>query len=175
MSILDFTTGLFREPANLRSFVDNPDQALKDAGLPDATPDQIHDLLPMVAESMPLDHPLQTVVHRRSVRALPSWTSTSSSPTSITTTMRRSSSRRSLDLPSAAPATKTTTKTSRRRRFTSATGTWSRTATRASADLLAPRIEEGDPEPVDDYPEDLPRAEEPSEDHAIAEGFVDTP
>ena len=48
MSILDFTTALFREPANLRSFVDNPDQALKDAGLPDATPAQVHDLLPVV-------------------------------------------------------------------------------------------------------------------------------
>jgi hypothetical protein len=63
MSILDFTTGLFREPANLRSFVDDPDQALKDAGLPDATAEQVHDLLPMVAESMPPDHPLQAVVH----------------------------------------------------------------------------------------------------------------
>ncbi len=63
MSILDFTTGLFRDPANLRAFVDDPDQALQDAGLPDATPEQIHDLLPVVAESMPPDHPLQTVVH----------------------------------------------------------------------------------------------------------------
>jgi hypothetical protein len=71
MSILDFTTGLFRDPANLRSFVDDPDQALKDAGLPDATPPQVHDLLPMVAESMPPDHPLQTVVHAADpVRAL---------------------------------------------------------------------------------------------------------
>jgi hypothetical protein len=50
MSILDFTTGLFREPANLRSFVDDPDQALKDAGLPDATPEQVHDILAVVAE-----------------------------------------------------------------------------------------------------------------------------
>jgi hypothetical protein len=63
MSILDFTTGLFREPANLRSFIDDPDQALKDAGLPGATPEQVHDVLPVVAESMPPDHPLQTVVH----------------------------------------------------------------------------------------------------------------
>jgi hypothetical protein len=63
MSILDFTTGLFREPANLRSFIDNPDQALKDAGLPDATPQQVNDVLQVVAESMPPDHPLQTVVH----------------------------------------------------------------------------------------------------------------
>ena len=52
MSILDFTTGLFRDPASLRSFVDDPDQALEDAGLPDATPEQVHDLLPLVAESM---------------------------------------------------------------------------------------------------------------------------
>jgi hypothetical protein len=63
MSILDFTTDLFRDPANLRSFVDDPNKALHDAGLPDATPAQVHDLLPVVAESMPPDHPLQTVVH----------------------------------------------------------------------------------------------------------------
>lgn len=63
MSILDFTTGLFREPASLQSFVDDPEQALRDAGLPDATPEQVHDLIPVVAESMPADHPLQTVMH----------------------------------------------------------------------------------------------------------------
>jgi hypothetical protein len=63
MTILDFTTGLFREPASLQSFVDDPEQALRDAGLPDVTPEQVHDLLPVVAESMPADHPLQTVVH----------------------------------------------------------------------------------------------------------------
>jgi hypothetical protein len=63
MSILDFTTDLFRDPANLRSFVENPNKALDDAGLHDATPDQVHDLLPFVAESMPADHPLQIVVH----------------------------------------------------------------------------------------------------------------
>jgi hypothetical protein len=62
MSILDFTTDLFRDPTNLRSFVDDPNKALHDAGLPDATPEQVHDLLPVVAESMPQDHPLQTVV-----------------------------------------------------------------------------------------------------------------
>ena len=77
MSILDFTTGLFREPANLRSFVDDPGQALKDAGLPDATPEQVLDVLPVVAESMPPDHPLQTVVHSADpVTALQSWTLT---------------------------------------------------------------------------------------------------
>jgi hypothetical protein len=63
MSILDFTTELFREPASLQSFVDDPEQALRDAGLPDVTPEQVHDLLPVVAESMPADHPLQAVVH----------------------------------------------------------------------------------------------------------------
>jgi hypothetical protein len=63
MSILDFTTDLFRNPTDLRSFVDDPNKALHDAGLPDATPEQVHDLLAVVAESMPPDHPLQIVVH----------------------------------------------------------------------------------------------------------------
>ncbi|HEX2286808.1 MAG TPA: IniB N-terminal domain-containing protein [Mycobacterium sp.] len=62
MSILDYTTGLFREPDNLRAFIEDPHEALREAGLPDATPEQVHDLLPLVAESMPADHPLQTVV-----------------------------------------------------------------------------------------------------------------
>jgi hypothetical protein len=71
MSILDFTTDLFRDPASLRSFIDDPDQALDAAGLPDVTPEQVRDLLPLVAESMPPDHPLQTVVHAADpVRAL---------------------------------------------------------------------------------------------------------
>jgi hypothetical protein len=82
MSILDFTTDLFRDPVNLRSFVDDPDQALTDAGIPDATPEQVHDLLPVVAESMPPDHPPHTVAqsadpararrvgHRRACRRL---------------------------------------------------------------------------------------------------------
>ncbi|MGV0790605.1 IniB N-terminal domain-containing protein [Mycolicibacterium sp. XJ1819] len=63
MSILDFTTELFREPATLRGFVDDPQQALAQAGFPDATPEQIYDLMPLVAESMPPDHPLQEVAH----------------------------------------------------------------------------------------------------------------
>jgi hypothetical protein len=33
MSILDLTTDLFRDPASLRAFVDDPDQALQDAEL----------------------------------------------------------------------------------------------------------------------------------------------
>ena len=63
MSILDFTTDLFRDPASLRAFIEDADRSLRDAGLPDATPEQVYDLLPMVAESMPQEHPLQTVVH----------------------------------------------------------------------------------------------------------------
>lgn len=63
MSILDFTTDLFRDPAALRAFLEDPDQSLRDAGLPDATPEQVYRLLPVVAESMPPEHPLQTVVH----------------------------------------------------------------------------------------------------------------
>jgi hypothetical protein len=63
MSILDYTTGLFRDPATLRAFVDDPREALREAGFPDATPEQVHDLFPVIAESMPADHPLQAVVH----------------------------------------------------------------------------------------------------------------
>ncbi len=63
MSILDFTTDLFRDPASLRAFIEDADQSLRDAGLPDATPEQVYDLLPVVAESMPPEHPLQAVVH----------------------------------------------------------------------------------------------------------------
>jgi hypothetical protein len=63
MSIVDFTANLFHDPADLRSFVDDPDQALSDAGLADVTAEQVLDLLPTVAESMPPDHPLQAVVH----------------------------------------------------------------------------------------------------------------
>lgn len=61
MSILDFTTDLFRDPTNLRAFADDPHQALHEAGLPDASPEQVYRLLPVVAESMPPDHPLQAV------------------------------------------------------------------------------------------------------------------
>lgn len=63
MSILDFTTDLFRDPAALRAFIEDPDQSLRDAGLPGATPEQVYHLLPMVAESMSPEHPLQSVVH----------------------------------------------------------------------------------------------------------------
>jgi hypothetical protein len=61
VSILDFTTDLFRDPESLRAFIDDADRSLRDAGLPDATPEQVYDLLPMIAESMPPEHPLQTV------------------------------------------------------------------------------------------------------------------
>jgi hypothetical protein len=62
MSILDFTTDLFHDPTNLRVFIEDGDRALRDAGLTDATPEQVYDLLPRVAESMPPEHPLQTVL-----------------------------------------------------------------------------------------------------------------
>lgn len=178
MSILDFTTGLFREPANLRSFVDNPGQALKDAGLPDATPDQVHDLLPLVAESMPLDHPLQTVVHSADpVRALAELDidelvaevhhrhhETQFIEKTLGQAECRPGDEDDDDDDDDGPAE------------TIHAGHWDLVDEddKAHGDLLAPQIEEGDPEPVDDYPEDLAQADEPSEDHAIAEGFVDT-
>ena len=69
MSILDFTTDLFRDPASLRAFIEDADQSLRDAGLPEATPEQVYELLPVVAESMPPEHPLQAVVHAADPRA----------------------------------------------------------------------------------------------------------
>jgi hypothetical protein len=63
MSIVDFTADLFHDSASLHAFVDDPTQALRAAGFPDATPEQVIEILPTVAESMPPDHPLQAVVH----------------------------------------------------------------------------------------------------------------
>jgi hypothetical protein len=180
MSILDFTTGLFREPANLRSFVDDPDQALKDAGLPDATPQQVHDLLPMVAESMPLDHPLQTVVHSADpVRALAEL-DIDELVADVHHHHHHHHHETQLIEKELGPAEcrpGDEDDDDDKPAETIHTGHWNLVDEddKARGDLLAPLIEEGDPEPVDDYREDLPRAEEPSEDHAIAEGFVDTP
>jgi hypothetical protein len=39
-------------------------------------------------------------------------------------------------------------------------------------ELFAPQIEEGDPGPVDDYP-DLPQDDERSHDHALDDGGID--
>ncbi|HZA09005.1 IniB N-terminal domain-containing protein [Mycobacterium sp.] len=62
MSLIDFTANLFRDPESARAFADDPGQALQQAGLPDATPAAVHSLLPTVAASMPLDHPLQSII-----------------------------------------------------------------------------------------------------------------
>jgi len=62
MSLIDFTANLFRNQQDARAFADNPMQALRDAGLSDVTPEDVQALLPTVAESMPPDHPLQSLV-----------------------------------------------------------------------------------------------------------------
>jgi hypothetical protein len=171
MSILDFTTGLFREPANLRSFVDDPDQALKDAGLPDATPDQIHDLLPMVAESMPLDHPLQTVVHSADpVRALAELDIDElvadvhhhhhHHETQLIEELGPPGCRPGDDV--AEPAAMIHA------------GHWNlvEQGDKGLGEPLVTQIEEGDPVPVDDYP-DARDVDEPSHDHANDDGGLD--
>jgi hypothetical protein len=175
MSILDFTTGLFREPANLRSFVDNPGQALKDAGLPDATPDQVHDLLPLVAESMPVDHPLQAVVHSTDpVRALAELDIDELVADVHQHHHEAEFIEKALGPAECRPGVEDGDDDEPAE--TIHAGHWNvvEEGDKALGDLFAPQIDEGDPEPVDDYPEDVPQAEEPSEDHAIAEGFVDT-
>ncbi len=62
MSLIDFTASLFRDQRLADAFNDNPVRALLDAGLPDVTPADVQALLPTVAESMPPDHPLQSLV-----------------------------------------------------------------------------------------------------------------
>jgi hypothetical protein len=175
MSILDFTTGLFRDPATLRSFVDDPDQALEDAGLPDATPEQVHDLLPVVAESMPPDHPLQTVVHSADpARALAELDIDElvadlhhhHHPMQLVEKALGSEECRpgddEGDFGDDQPAE------------TIHVGQWDlvEEIDKGLGELFAPQIEEGDPGPVDDYP-DLPQDDERSHDHALDDGGID--
>jgi hypothetical protein len=146
MSILDFTTGLFRDPATLRAFIDDPDQALDDAGLPGATPEQVRDLLPLVAD-------LHQHHHQRPL---------------IEKELGTDGCRPGDDLGDGDHVE------------TIHVGRWRLVdeGDKALGDLFGAQIAEGAPEPVDDYPEDRlddsPPAHEPSGDHAIAEGFVDT-
>lgn len=175
MSILDFTTDLFRDPVNLRSFVDDPDQALHDAGLPDATPDQVHDLLPVVAESMPPDHPLQAVVHSADpVAALAELDFDE-----FLADVHHHSHHTQLIEKALGPA-QCKPGDDEEPAETIHVGHWNlvEEGEKALGDLFAPQITEGDPAPVDDYPEDrldhAPPADALSDDHAIAEGFVDT-
>jgi hypothetical protein len=179
MSILDFTTDLFRDPVNLRSFVDDPDQALHDAGLPDATPEQVHDLLPVVAESMSPDHPLQTVVHSADpVAALAELDFDE-----LLADLHHHSHQTELIEKALGPAEckpGDNEDDDEEPAETIHVGHWDviEHGDKAIGDLFAPQIDEGDPVPVDDYPEDrlddAPPTDEPSDDHAIAEGFADT-
>jgi hypothetical protein len=176
MSILDFTTGLFRDPANLRSFVDDPDQALEDAGLPDATPEQVHDLLPLVAESMPPDHPLQTVVHS----ADPARALAELDIAELVADLH--DPHHQVQLSEKALGTEGECRPGDDKGDdedaveTIHIGQWDVVdqPEKALGDLLTPQIEEGEPEPVVVYPDDPPQLDVPSDDHAIAEGFVDT-
>jgi hypothetical protein len=172
MSILDFTTGLFRDPASLRSFVDDPDQALEDAGLPDATPEQVHDLLPLVAESMSPDHPLQTVVHSADpVRALAELDIDElvadvhhhhHQTQLIAKALGTEACRPGYNEDDEDPVE------------TIHVGHWDlvEEGDKGLGDLFAPQIEDRDPEPVDDYP-DPPQDDEPGDDHALDDGGVD--
>jgi hypothetical protein len=172
MSILDFTTGLFRDPANLRSFIDDPDQALEDAGLPDATPEQVHDLLPLVAESMPPDHPLQTVVHS----ADPARALAELDIDELVADLH--DHHHQVQLIEKALGTEGECRPSDDEHAIETIHIGQRDVVdqpeKALGDLLTPQIEAGEPEPVDEYPDDPPQLDEPSDDHAIAEGFVDT-
>ena len=173
MSILDFTTGLFREPANLRSFVDNPDQALKDAGLPDATPDQIHDLLPMVAESMPLDHPLQTVVHSADpVRALAELDIDELVADVHHHHHETQLIEKELGPAECRPGDEDDDDDKAAETIHIANWDLVEEGDKGLGGLAAPQIEEGDPVPVNDYP-DARDVDEPGDDHAPDDGGLD--
>jgi hypothetical protein len=172
MSILDFTTGLFRDPANLRSFIDDPDKALDEAGLPDATPEQVHDLLPMVAESMPPDHPLQTVVHAADPLAALAELDIDELIADghhhhhrtllIEKVLGPAECRPGDDEDDDEPD-----ETIHVRHWDPVDE-----GDKALGDVFTPQIEEGEPEPVDHYPEDR-LGDEPVHDHALDDGGVD--
>jgi hypothetical protein len=169
MSILDFTTGLFREPANLRSFVDDPDQALKDAGLPDATPEQVHDLLPVVAESMPPDHVLQTVVHSADpVRALAEL-----DIDELVADVHQHHHETQLIEKAVGPA-ECGPDDGDEPAETIHVGHWNpvEEGDKGPGEPFITQIEEGDPMPVDDYP-DLREGDDHAHDHAPDDGAVD--
>ena len=163
MSILDFTTGLFRDPASLRSFLDDPEQALDDAGLPDATPQQVRDLLPLVAESMPADHPLQTVVHAADpLRALAELDFDMHDHHRETPVLHKAlgAAEGRLDDDDDVPAE------------TIHVGHWLEEPEKAIGDLFAAQLEEPEQEPVYDYP-DPPEDHAPGGDHAVDDAGVD--
>jgi hypothetical protein len=176
MSILDFTSGLFREPANLRSFVDDPDKALDDAGLPDATPGQVHDLLAVVAESMPPDHPLQTVAHS----ADPARALAELDIDELVSDVHHHHHESQLIEKVLGPADcrpgdeVDEDGEDEEPAETIHIGRWDlvEESDKGVGDLLAPRIEEGDPVPVDEYP-DPREVDEPGDDHAPDDGGVD--
>jgi len=179
MSILDFTTGLFREPASLRSFVDDPDQALIDAGFPDATPEQVHDLLPVVAESMPPDHPLQTVVHSADpVRALAELDIDALVADVHHHHHETQLIEKELGSDECRPGDEDDDDEDGgdddEPAETIHAGHWNlvEEGDKGLGDLFAPQIEEGEPELVDDYP-DSPEEDEPGDDHALDDGDVD--
>jgi hypothetical protein len=177
MSILDFTSGLFRDPANLRSFVDNPDQALDEAGLSDATPQQVHDLLPVVAESMPPDHPLQTVVHAADpVRALAELDVdelVADMHVHHHETHETQLIDKALGSAECRPGEDHHGE-DREHAETIHVAHWHLVdeGDKGLGEPLAPQIEEGGPAPVDDYP-DAREIGEPGDDHAPDDGGVD--
>jgi hypothetical protein len=176
MSILDFTTGLFRDPASLRSFVEDPDQALQDAGLPDATPEQVHDLLPVVAESMPSDHPLRTIVHSADPAAALAELDIDELVAEVHHHHHETPLiEKALGAAECRPGDDQDD--DEEPAETIHIGHWDvvEAADKALGDLFMPEIAEGDPAPVDEYPETR-EDDEPGDvgdDHAFDDGDLD--
>jgi hypothetical protein len=172
MSILDFTTDLFRDPASLRSFIDDPDQALDAAGLPDVTPEQVRDLLPLVAESMPPDHPLQTVVHAADpLRALAELDFDELVADLHDHHHQTLIKEKALGAEECLPPDEDEEDEPAE---TIHVGHWDvvEEPGKALGDLFAAQLDDGGPDPVDDYP-DPPQDDAPGDDHALDHADVD--
>jgi hypothetical protein len=169
MSIVDFTANLFHDPADLRSFVDDPDQALSDAGLADVTAEQVLDLLPTVAESMPPDHPLQSVVHS----ADPAAALAELDVDELVAEVHHHHHETQLIEKAIGPA-ECRPGDDEETAETIHIGHWDLVdaGEKALGDLFKPQIEEGDPAPADVYP-DTREDDELDHDHPLDHAGVD--
>ena len=62
-SLLDFVMSLVRDPDAAARFADDPDQAIFDANLTNVTSADVHNLIPVVTESIALNIDSIGVVH----------------------------------------------------------------------------------------------------------------
>jgi hypothetical protein len=140
VSILDFTTGLFREPANLRSFVDDP------------------------------DHPLQTVAHAADpVRALAEFDIAELVADVHHHHHETKLIEKALGSAECRPGDEEDDEDEPAETIHVGHWVLVEEGDKGLGEPLAPQIEEGGPVPINDYP-DLREVDEPGDDHAPDDG-----